>query len=783
MTVEQTAGGPDRGSAPRTTSAPPVGTGAAATPGPNPGPTPGATPGATPVATALVRVREAPFLLDALRLAEDLAAAAATDPGDEVVALLEAAVHDREDDVTAIAAVHALARVVDDRADAVLSGLLSCDRVFLREHAAWALDRRLPRLDAIGRLVGAVTAGGFTGVLAQRTLDVWARAAPEHVALALEGALAAGHERAVRARLVETLGLVPGPLAAHAVLRFAADESEEREGRLAAVAALGDRGAERRAGRCPSRSELQTAEDAALDAAAEQLVGALAAGEGDLAATARLAAIDLGLLVPAPVPAREGLTVAQLFLHADLDRSLSRAGAGDTGGVATLLVRLGDALAEDPSVARVLTFSRGSAERAAQALTSAAPDDHQLVPVPLLEEAAAMASAWPARVAAQRGLRRAMTVLGPVDVLHLRMADVGSMVAAEVAAGLGVRTVFTLAPDPHAVIHSLDMTGALTRSTFGAADEREHYWFRTRLVSRLAGSAAHRVLFPRPQLAAELRELLGVDVIGPQAAGATVVPEGIDLSVVRGAAAAHAQGRRARPAHLDDLEELVAALPAHRRGLPLLLSAGRLHRVKGPATVVQAWAGDADLRARCNLVVVGGDLDDPSAEERDQLDRIAAAVADAERAHPGAGEGLVLAGHRPHAVVARWMAATRSGTPAGPDGARLVAPDGAYVCGSLKEEFGLALVEALAAGLVVVAPAGGGPATFVADGTTGVLVDTRDPLDVARGARAALDLAAAPDRAVHEAAAVAVVAERFTVQAMAAALTGVYTRVVGAVRA
>ena len=40
--------------------------------------------------------------------------------------------------------------------------------------------------------------------------------------------------------------------------------------------------------------------------------------------------------------------MAQLFLHADLDRELSRAGAGDNGGIATMLVRLGDALAASP---------------------------------------------------------------------------------------------------------------------------------------------------------------------------------------------------------------------------------------------------------------------------------------------------------------------------------------------------------------------------------------------------------------------------------------------------
>ncbi len=117
-----------------------------------------------------------------------------------------------------MAAVHALARVFDDGADAVLSELLSHPRAFLREHASWALKARLPRLDAIGRLVGVVVSGGFSGVLAQRTLARWAASAPGQVALAIEGALAGAPGPAVRSRLVETLGLVPGPIAGRALL-------------------------------------------------------------------------------------------------------------------------------------------------------------------------------------------------------------------------------------------------------------------------------------------------------------------------------------------------------------------------------------------------------------------------------------------------------------------------------------------------------------------------------------------------------------------------------------
>jgi glycosyltransferase involved in cell wall biosynthesis len=487
----------------------------------------------------------------------------------------------------------------------------------------------------------------------------------------------------------------------------------------------------------------------------------LARMDGDLAGVARLAEFDL-TRVP-PEPARQtGLSVAQLFLHADLDRELSRAGAGDNGGIATMLVRLGDALVAEAGIDRVVTMSRGSISGAVDALTDPAVG-HVLAPIPLLSAPVDAANAWPVSVAAERGIRRALTAHGRVDVLHLRMADVGSMAAAAVASRLGIPTVFTLAPDPHAVIHALDMTGALTRGNFGAVDEREHYWFRTDLVRRLATGAEHCALFPRPKLRDQLRDLLGVDIEN-EPGRYTVVPEGIDVSVTTAARAEILAASSFDGAQLAGLAELIAALPEHRRGLPIAISVGRLHRVKGMATVVEAWASDAALREGCNLLIVGGDLQNPSADERGQLDAIAAVFA----AHPGATQGLIMAGHQPNDVVARWMAAAQLGF------GELIAPGGVYVCGSLKEEFGLALIEALAAGLVVVGPEGGGPATYIDEGVTGFLVDTRSPVAVGRGIAAALELTHKPHDEERVSLAQGLVNERFTLQAMAHILADVY---------
>jgi glycosyltransferase involved in cell wall biosynthesis len=93
------------------------------------------------------------------------------------------------------------------------------------------------------------------------------------------------------------------------------------------------------------------------------------------------------------------------------------------------------------------------------------------------------------------------------------------------------------------------------------------------------------------------------------------------------------------------------------------------------------------------------------------------------------------------------------------------------VCGSGKEEFGLAIVEAMAAGLPVVAPRAGGPATYVEQGVTGMLVDTLDPWAIARGVDQALTLARLPETAERTR---HVVEATYTIERMAQALAAVY---------
>jgi glycosyltransferase involved in cell wall biosynthesis len=691
--------------------------------------------------TALDSMRQADSILAGIRSADDLTIAASRDGGSRAVRLLNQAALDPTDQLTAIAAVHSLAQVFDESADEALVALLEHDSAHLREHAAWAFGSRLPRFDAIAGMLRMVVAGGFSGMIAQRTLEQWAASVPEHVALAAEGAMLGVADPAARARLVETIGLIAGRIPQRLLGRIAGNAAEAIEPRAAAVAALGDR---------PGTDAVIT------------LVSDLARADDDLAEVARLALLDLTVPAYPRAPWSTGQTVAQLFLHADIDRELSQVGAGDNGGIATLLVRLGDSLVADAGVDRVLTLSRGGPADALACLpeVSSTLSGHAFATVPFLGDPVSSADSWPRRVAVQRGIRRILRAAGTVDVLHLRMADVGTLAASAVARELEIPIVFTVAPDPHSVISAMERAGSLTRANFGAVDEAEHFWFRARLVQRLAADASRTVLFPRPELERDMRELVGIDITAHPERH-SVVAEGIDLTVIDSSVAA---ARAADPADFADLDAVLQALPTHRRRLPLAVSVGRLHRVKGMATLARAWAEDAGLRDRCNLLIVGGDLANPSVDESGQLDQINAVVP----LDHAADQGLLLAGHRANDAVARWLAAARLGRPG------LAAPNGIYVCASMKEEFGIALLEAMATGLTVVAPDKGGPATYVEHGTTGFLVDTGSSRPLAAGITAALDLAAGPFGEEFAERAADMVANTFAIQAMAATLADVY---------
>jgi len=593
----------------------------------------------------LDRVMSGASLLDSLRAGADLRAHLDAGTGHAGADLIVA--FQRGDDLTRLLLMPAIALLPGPRADALLLGALEGAHPAEREHAAWALADREPLPEAIPTLRAIRREGGFTGMLAELTLESW--------------------------RTRYTAAVLP----------------------------------------------------------------------------------------IAPPGAGRGLRIAQVYMQGWLDAGLTRAGAGDGGGLATLLVHLSAALAARPEVEEVITLTRAFGGEGVPAIHSLplepVASGASIVRIPFGGDGyLSTADMWPHRKELERELEATLRRLAPLDAVHLRFADVATLAAARVCERLGLAFFFTLAPDPHALIRRREQAGLLDRNGFARADRLEHLLFRARLVERMRDRAAGLALLPRDSAAEELEELVGLPA---DAGGRRVrtVPEGISIAAID--AAARGLSQPTKP--VVDLACAVRALPADRQGLPLILSVGRLHRVKGFATLLEAWAGALDLRSGFNLAIVGGDLERPTAEERMVIDELAAAAA----RHPGAGDGLLMLGHRPHHDVLDLMAAARAGV------AGVVGPGGVYACASEKEEFGLALLEAMASGLSVLGPALGGPPTFIVDGGSGVIADTSSAAGVREGLRRAASMRLSSSRA---ALAEATVRERFTIDAMAVGLVGLY---------
>ena len=286
----------------------------------------------------------------------------------------------------------------------------------------------------------------------------------------------------------------------------------------------------------------------------------------------------------------------------------------------------------------------------------------------------------------------------------------GGYAAARISEATGIPFLFTA--------HSL---GAQKRDRLLQSGDAElaalvpRLAFAERLAAeRRAMARAHRIVVSTEQERVEqyahpaYRDAIDVD---RRRGDFVVIAPGVNRQVF---------GRRPTYAREAEVHErVVAALardiaPASRRALPVVVLASRLVRQKNHLAVLQAFRQDAVLRQHANVMIV-------------------TAVG---CGHPEAARLLQRLRHEaatpPLHHCACWM---EIGTQ--PElGAlyRTLATHyrGVFCLCALYEPFGLALLEAMASGLPVVATRHGGPSESLRDGC-GVLVDPTRPDDIARG--------------------------------------------------
>ncbi|MFD9739718.1 glycosyltransferase family 4 protein [Umezawaea sp. NPDC059074] len=434
----------------------------------------------------------------------------------------------------------------------------------------------------------------------------------------------------------------------------------------------------------------------------------------------------------------DGPTVAQSMLIG----GAGRPGEGASGGLGVFLRSLGDALADRDDIGRVVTIVL-AADPTAVVVERQADREHWTVHVPVDSPVALPQPQMGGhRIAITWWIRELLTrhALVP-DVVHVRYSDDGSLAVADAARLLGARVVFTLTPDPHRHLAE--------RYPEEGADEE-----------------ALRFDLHRVRVADELVERADALVaIGGR--GDELVEHFPQLG--HRSAIAIEEGIAPLPATPERPEELVAELfaPARTlprlddsaRGLPMLLNVGRLHPVKQQTVLVRAWL-EAGLHTSTALVLIGGSLTDRTPDERAVLDEV---LALAESVPEARGRLAVLPAW-PNAKVRGLEHALATALPA-------PSPH-VYACASVKEEFGIAVLEAMEAGLLVVGPVRGGLPHYVDHGRNGFLVDTSTAALLGAGLREAVELGGAT-RAIAEAGR-ETVRERFPIARVAGAFARVY---------
>ncbi|MEV6832875.1 glycosyltransferase family 4 protein [Amycolatopsis sp. NPDC051102] len=474
--------------------------------------------------------------------------------------------------------------------------------------------------------------------------------------------------------------------------------------------------------------------------------------ERALAAICRATPADAPLWTVAP-PERRGLVVAQSMLLGSFDQP----GAGASGGLTVLLRHLATALPRHDGIARVVTVTLAGHDELAARPTLAEPDGdgHVVLRIPVDAPAAPAQLQLSRHRAAITFLTRRLLWLSGChpDVVHVRYADDGSLAIADAATALGARTVFTLTADPHRSLAERHRPTS-AESPASARFDLHRVYAADRLV---AGADTLLGLPGRPpgELPAYFPALRGRPEPESLAEGIPLLPQ---------VAAGEARQQQLAGA-LFAPDDRLPRLGPDARGLPIVLSVGRLHPVKQQDLLVEAWL-TRGLHHRAALVLVGGDTARPTEEEAGVLDRILAL----HRAHPeAAGRLAVLAALGNDDVRLLEHGLTRL----------LPAPSPhLYVCPSRKEEFGIAVLEAMEAGLLVLGPRRGGLRHYIDHGHNGLLADTSG-LEAFGDDLSAFVRAAADDPARARAAAAAgrdTVRHRFGITQVAARFAEVYRR-------
>ena len=406
----------------------------------------------------------------------------------------------------------------------------------------------------------------------------------------------------------------------------------------------------------------------------------------------------LNFITEKKVIKESGIVVVQTMFYGDPEYS----GKGQSGGLGTLLKSLGNQLIKHQQISQIITLTINNDWHEQKPFMSQYDNGHWLIRLPVylnMEDPHAFVRK---ELSIKRAVARFLSQwqIKP-NIFHVRFLDNASKAMALLSKEIQAKLVFTLTPDPHRNMADEDGNIACfkveeTLEKLNKISRGDELLVMTDGIVGIGGEAVRRELelyFP------QLNHKKGQYDF-------RMIGEGIDTDIDTDIDTHHFDVWQ----FLED-HALGFSIDPLNKAKPIILNVGRLNWQKGQHHLIKAW-GESLLWRDFNLVIIGGSRENEDDEEL----KIKAYFEAYMASKPDLKGRFALVEALPNEFIRRVE--------------RNIMEDGAqtypniYVCSSVKEEFGISILEALSEGFLAFAPIKGGVKTYIVNGVNGFLIDT-----------------------------------------------------------